>query len=167
MPVASDSQIPSVPLSPSGSPSTASSDVDPAISKFIADMDADVELAREVLAAYKAGGAGKAIAAASPLIATVGTQIADAKAAIPALKAGFKTTEGIISIAVAVGLPLLAHFTPNISPSTAATIDVASGVVGAVYALSRAFLKATQIKAAASVAASTVSVPVAVPAKGQ
>ncbi len=159
MPVASDSQIASVPLSPSGSPSTVSSDVDPAISKFIADLDADVELAREVLAAYKAGGAGKAIAAATPLIGTVGTQIADAKAAIPALKDGFKTTEGITSIAVAVGLPVLAHFTPSISSSTATTIAIVSGVVGAVYTLSRAFLKATQIKAAAEIAAPAVAKP--------
>jgi hypothetical protein len=133
--------------------------VDPVISKFISDLDADAALAKEVFEAYKAGGAGKAIAAATPLIGSIVSQIADAKAAIPALKSGFKTTEGIASIVVAVGLPILAHFTPSISSGTATAIDIVSGVVAAVYTISRAFLKVAHVNAAAdavaSVAAST------------
>ena len=122
------------------------------ISKFISDLDADAALAKEVFEAYKAGGAGKAIAAATPLIGNIGTQIADARAAIPALKNGFKTTEGITSIVVAVGLPLLAHFTPSISPGTATAIDIVSGVVAAVYTISRAFLKVAHVNASSGVA---------------
>ena len=140
---------------------SAAASVDPKITQFINDLDADAELAEEVYDAYKAGGAGKAIAAAAPLITTIGTQIADARAAIPALKDGFKTTEGIVSIAVAVVLPLLAHFTPNISPSTAATIDIVSGVVGAVYAVSRAFLKVAHVNAASAAVAAVASSGVA------
>ncbi len=141
------------------------SQVDPKITQFINDLDADAELAKEVYDAYKAGGAGKAIATATPLITTIGTQIADARAAIPALKDGFKTTEGIVSIAVAVVLPLLAHFTPNISPSTAATIDIVSGVVGAVYAVSRAFLKVAHVNAASAAVAAVAASAVATTAK--
>jgi hypothetical protein len=130
---------------------------DPKIVKFINDLDADRQLAEKVYAAYKAKGAGEAIATAAPIIATLGEQIADAKAAIPALKDGFKTTEGIVSIAVAVGLPILAHFSPEISQGTATTIDVVSGVVGALYVVSRSFLKQAHIKATAQTVATVVA----------
>lgn len=58
------------------------------------DLQADIQLAVQVVKAMKAQGAVAGITAnAAPIIAAVQQDIKDVEAALPAVKAGYKTTE--------------------------------------------------------------------------
>jgi hypothetical protein len=138
---------------PAVSPSAgASAGVDPAIAKLIADIGHLPGVVQDVIAAYKKGGYVAALEAAVPaLIEEVPQDIRDVTAALPALKTGFKTSEGILTIVSTVAAGVLVYFSPTISQGTAATVGIVGIGASVLYNLTRSFLKAATIKAATTV----------------
>ncbi len=64
-----------------------------AVSPLAADLQRDIELGKQVVAAYKTGGKQAVIAMLPDVVTEVRKDIADVQAAMPTIKAGYKTTE--------------------------------------------------------------------------
>jgi hypothetical protein len=77
----------------------------------------------------------------------------DVEAAIPAIKSGFKTSEGILTLVSIVGSQAIIYFAPTLSPGVATALSIASAALGVAYTFNRQILKSNQIKASALVAA--------------
>jgi hypothetical protein len=127
--------------------------VDPSIAKLIADVGHLPGVVQDVIAAYKKGGYVAALEAAVPsLIEEVPTDIKDVTAALPALKSGFKTSEGIMTLVSTVGAAVLVYYSPTISQGAASIVGVVGIAASVIYSLTRAFLKAAHVKASVAVA---------------
>ncbi len=109
----------------------------PEMQKLGADVGLTVDEAKEVIAAYKAGGL-KAVAGLSGKITSVLKQdYDDVVAALPQIKSGYKTTEfwlGVVAICVPLVAALLGH------PLPAETV-LPVAAVASIYMFVRALAK--------------------------
>jgi len=146
-------------------PTTQAPTIDPAIAALIADLKTDVGLVKAAFAGYKAGGTAGAIEAAAPAIAIVPGQFADVTKALPALKSGFTTSEGILTTGIAVVSAAVMAFEPNLPAWVVAVLGSASTIGVAVYTVVRGLSKNAHVAAVASVASAAASVPLSVAPK--
>jgi len=111
--------------------------VQAAISPLITDaLQVEKEIAA-IVAAYKAAGASGAAALLPALAPELTQSYTDVKAALPVLKAGYKTTEFWIVTGVTGGLAIAAAFGKVPAIDAASLITALSGV----YAVVRGLLK--------------------------
>ena len=78
-------------VAPAPVPTTAQ--IQQVVSPLTSDIVTTEQHVASVIAAYKAGGASKAVTAAMPLIADVEQDYKDVAVALPVIKAGFSTSE--------------------------------------------------------------------------
>ena len=127
----------------------------PNTQKLINDIADDVTLGKTLVAAYRTGGKSALLALLPDVISAGETDVADVQAALPEIKAGFKTTEFWLMVALfggnAVYLKLTGKALPLDLNATLATLT-------AVYTVVRGFVK-TNPPAAASVPAAAPATP--------
>lgn len=123
--------------------------VDPTVSKAVSDAVSTEQLVVAIVKAMKAQGVAGAAAQIPAVISQVETDVADFTAAVPAVKAGMKTTEFWVGLACCGALT----FIPTVTKAPVA-LPVASaiGALGAVYIGFRSVLKIISTNAAAAVA---------------
>lgn len=124
--------------------SDAASTVDPSVKTVAQDAVDLAVLGKKVLVAYRTGGASAASALLGDVVSAIEKDYSDVKAALPSIKAGYKTTEFWLVVGVAVGNGLYTTITGKTLP-----IDlniVLSGLV-AVYAAARSLTKSSTASA--------------------
>jgi hypothetical protein len=105
------------------------------------DLQADIQLAMQVVKAMKAQGAVAGITAnAAPIIAAVQQDIKDVEAALPAVKAGYKTTEFWMIAAFLGGNAVYVALTGKTLPID---FDAVTGTLIAIYTAFRNQAKKT------------------------
>lgn len=109
--------------------------VDPTVSTVTQDAVDAAVFGKKALAAYKASGVSGLSALLGEAVTIIEKDYTDVKAALPSIKAGYKTTEFWLVVAVGLGSGIYTVFTGNALPSV-----VASAVV-AVYVAARALTK--------------------------
>ncbi len=116
------------------------SPVDASVQTVAQDVVDAAVLGKKVLAAYKSGGASAATALLGDVVTAVEKDYADVKAALPSIKAGYKTTEFWLVVGVFVGNGLYTAFSGKALP-----IQVNAIVAGvtAIYIAARALTKSS------------------------
>jgi hypothetical protein len=93
---------------------------------LIADLADDVTLGKQLVAAYKTGGKSAVLALLPNIASEAEKEFADVEAALPEIKAGYKTTEFWLMVALfagnAVYLKLSGHALPLDVNATLATL---------------------------------------------
>lgn len=111
--------------------------VDPAVARLVADAPQGVADVKAALAAYKEGGFTKLAVVAPQFIPHIEAIVKDVEDAAPAVKAGYKTTEFWLGVAVVAGITvsnLVGHPLP-------VGVDAALAGLGAIYTFARTVLK--------------------------
>lgn len=111
--------------------------IDPSVKPLAGDVVADAALVIKAVKAYKAGGKTALLDLMPEATALIHQEIADVQAALPAIKAGYKTSEFWLSTGVALaigGLELAGHPLPI-------SADAALTAVALVYTTVRGFAK--------------------------
>lgn len=112
--------------------------LDPKVAKLAVDAGIAAQDIKDGVAAYKKGGF-PAVAALSPtLVPHIRDIVADVKEAVPAIKAGYKTTEFWLIVAFGLANAIVPVFTGKPLPFS---IDGSLAAVLSIYAIGRAILK--------------------------
>lgn len=74
----------------------------PATQVLLTDLSDDVAIGKQFVAAFKANGINGLVAAAAPLIPKAEQEYKDVIAALPEIKAGYKTTEFWMVVGVGI-----------------------------------------------------------------
>ncbi len=111
------------------------------------DVVDDVLLTKQLLAAFKAGGSKAALGLAPMAVAALEKDYQDVKAALPEIKAGYKTTEFWLVIAAILGNGLYLALAGKALPID---LNVVLGGIIAVYTTARALIKHPAAVAAAA-----------------
>jgi hypothetical protein len=110
----------------------------PAISSLAADAADDVLIVKNALAAYRAKGTQGLIASMPGIVTAVEKDIADVRAALPEIKAGYKTTE----FWLCASLPLLNGLYLAITGKTLPfDLNAILAAVAALYTVVRGLMK--------------------------
>ncbi len=131
---------------------TPATTIDPKVQAVAQDALDAVAIGKQVIAAYKSGGAAGAAALLPKVVAAAEKDFTDAQAAMPLIKAGYKTTE--FWLPVAATLIGGAYFAVT-GKDIPVNLGVCVGALLSIYTVARTLLKA---KTAAPV-------PVPAPAK--
>ena len=127
----------------------------PNTQNLINDIADDVTLGKTLVAAYKTGGKAALLALLPDVISAGEKDVADVEAALPEIKAGFKTTEFWLMVALfggnAVYLKLTGKALPLDLNATLATLT-------AIYTVVRGFVKTNPPAAAPSTSAAPATV---------
>jgi hypothetical protein len=137
---------------PTVSASTTPPPVDPAIAALIADIKPSVELIQAFVAAIKTKGVAGGIETAVNAVPLVTKEIGDVKAAIPAFKKGFQTSEGQLALGYAVVSEGIAFFAPHLPDWALPLNSVIVGLVITAYGYFRTRTKVAHVTAVATVA---------------
>lgn len=111
--------------------------IDPSLKPLASDLVADAALVIKAVKAYKVGGKTALLDLLPEATSLIHREIADVQAALPAIKAGYKTTEFWLSLAVPAiigGLELAGHPLPI-------SADAAMAAVVMVYTTIRGMAK--------------------------
>jgi hypothetical protein len=108
------------------------------------DIGKDVELGKKLVAAYKAGGKNALISALPEAIPLLQAEFADVRAALPQIKAGYKTTEFWLTAAVVLGNGAYTTATGKTLPFD---LNVTVAALVGVYALVRTIVKKPAVAA--------------------
>lgn len=108
------------------------------VSAVVQDTVDAALLGKKIAADVKAGGAQAALAELPEAIALVEKGFGDVKAALPAIKAGAKTTEFWLVVAFGLGNGLYVGFTGHALPFD---VNASLALVISVYTAARAIIK--------------------------
>lgn len=112
--------------------------IDPSVSKLVNDAGIAAGDIKAGISAYKTGGL-PAVAALSPtLVPHIRDTVADVQAAVPSIKAGYKTTEFWLIVAFGLANALVPTLTGKALPFS---VDGSLAAVLSIYAIGRAVLK--------------------------
>lgn len=120
--------------------------IDPKVGAVVQDALDDATLAKALVAAFKSGGLKAALPMAPSVVTTVQRDVADVAAALPAIKAGYKTTEFWITVGGIVLVGAVPMFTGKPLPFDSVTVI---GALSAVYAIVRGLTKSSAATASA------------------
>jgi hypothetical protein len=120
------------------SPAPAPNPVDPSVITAVQDVASDVPLAKQIITDFKTGGPAGAAKDLPQVLAALSSQLADFKAAVPAIKAGYKTTEFWLVLAVIAGNAGYVALTKKTLPID---VNVVLGAVVAIYTAARSLVK--------------------------
>ena len=104
------------------------------------DLSDDIALARRVATLIKSGGLSAAAAELPAATALVARNIGDVRTALPAIKAGWRTSEFWLAVGAAaaiVATSVLGHPLPF-------DVDAVLAAIAAIYTAARSFVKASQ-----------------------
>jgi hypothetical protein len=122
-----------------GVPST----IDPAIGAVVQDGFDAAALGKAVVDAIKAQGVQGAVALAPRIVTAVEKDVADVTAALPTIKAGYKTSEFWVVVGALVLVGVVPYITGKPAPFDATTVI---GALAAVYSVVRGFTKSSATK---------------------
>jgi hypothetical protein len=123
--------------------------LDPAVQAVAQDALDAVKIGQAVAAAMKAQGATGALSQIGPVVTAVQKDYSDITAALPALKAGIRTTEFYVGLAPFLVNGLYFAFAHKTLPLD---LNLVFGAVAAVYVFARSMVKSSAQAATASVA---------------
>jgi hypothetical protein len=109
-----------------------------ALAPLAADIQTDIALGQKVIAAYKQGGKSAAMAILPDVIVAAKQAEEDIVAAMPTIKAGWKTTEFLLTAGTVAGIAILSVIQHKQLTTTDYSI---AGSVVAVYTVVRGILK--------------------------
>ena len=118
-----------------------------AIKTVAQDLVDDAILAEAIIAAVKKSGVAGLVPLAPSLIAVGKKEYLDVKAAMPSIKAGYKTTEFWLTGGLVVGNGLYTLFTGHVLP---VDLNVVLGGLVAIYTTARALMKKPAASAASA-----------------
>lgn len=102
------------------------------------DVVDDIVLAKQLVAAYRTGGSQAALALLPSTLAALEKDYRDVKAALPEIKAGYKTTEFWLLVGVSLGNGIYLVLTGKALP---VDLNVVLGGVIGIYTVARALIK--------------------------
>lgn len=116
----------------------SSSAASPEVQTLAQDIVSAAALGKVLVADYKLNGTKGLLAHLPDVVAAVEKDFQDARAALPAIKAGYKTTEFWLVVAVVIGNGIYTVITGKVLP---VNLNVVLGGLVAVYATARALIK--------------------------
>lgn len=128
---------------------TVNNPIDPKIGAVVNDAFDAVAIGKAVADAIKAGGLQNAAPLIPKVVGAVQKDVADVTAALPMIKAGYKTSEFWIVVGALVLVGVVPLVTGKPAPMDSVTVI---GAISAVYAVVRGLTKSSATTAAATAA---------------